>query len=207
MRLTPNSITLLGLPIGITAAFFLSQGSFSFAAFLVLLLGGCDLLDGFLAKSKGLTTPFGAFLDSTIDRITELLLFAGILFFYLRQERVLMVGVTYWVIGASLVISYTRARAENFIQNCRVGFWERPERLGLLLLGLVSGHLNTALWILAFGTTLTALHRIFYTRSTLSQKNPSPFRNILFRDYPRKSWAYRFYVLLVVMLTLSLKLS
>ena len=207
MRLTPNVITLLGLPFGIAAAFFLSQGSFLLAAFFILLLGGCDMLDGYLAKKKGLATSFGAFLDSTIDRITELLLFAGILFFYLQEGAIPMVGVTYWVIGASLVISYTRARAENFIQNCRVGFWERPERLGLLLLGLVSGHLNTALWILAFGTTLTALHRIFYTPSVLSQKSFSSFQKTLFREDSRKSLAYWCYVLLVVALALFLKLS
>ena len=207
MQLTPNVITLLGLPLGITAAFFLSKGSFFLAAFFVLLLCGCDLLDGYLAKKRGLATSFGAFLDSTIDRIAELLLFAGILFFYLQEGTVPMVGITYWVIGASLVISYTRARAENFIQNCRVGFWERPERLGLLLLGLVSEHLNTALWILAFGTTLTALHRIFYTRSALSQKRFSSFQKAIFHDTPRKSWAYRLYVFVVVALTLFLKLK
>ena len=164
------------------------------------------MLDGALAKSRALATPFGAFLDSTVDRITELFVFAGILFFYIRRGELGRAALTYWVIGSSLVISYTRARAENLIPSCRVGFWERPERIGLLVTGLVSGHLQTALWILAFGTTLTALHRIFHTQSVLSQKSFSPLQSIFFRDYPRKSWPYRLYIFVVILLTLFLKL-
>ena len=205
MRLTPNAITLLGLPLGGAAAFLLYRGDLLLSALPITLLGGCDLLDGYVAKTRGLVTPFGAFLDSTVDRLTELFLFAGILFFYLRQRDAVTACVTYWAMGGSLVISYTRARAENFIPNCRIGFWERPERIGLLLAGLVSGHLKTALWILAIGATFTLLHRIFYTRRALLEKPPQPFRTVLFRDYPRKSWPYCIYALVVVLLVLFVR--
>ena len=205
MRLTPNTITLLGLPFGGLAAFFLYEGAFLPAILFILLLSGCDILDGYIAKTKQLATPFGAFLDSTVDRVTELLLFAGILFFYLAQGDMQTAAVAYGVMGGSFLVSYTRARAENLIPNCRVGLWERPERLGLLLIGLVSGYLQTALWILLFGTTLTIFHRIFYTRRVLSDPNFRSFQNGLFRDYPRNSWSYRLYVLVVILLTLLLK--
>ena len=205
MHLSPNAISLLGIPLALFAAFFLSQGAFLLAAGFIVLLGGCDLLDGTLAKKKGLATDFGAFLDSTVDRITELFLFMGILLFYLREGSFQMAGVSFWVLGGSFVISYTRARAENLIENCRVGFWQRSERIVLILLGLLFGHLNTALWILLFGTTLTALHRILYTREILQKRTPS-LPKLLFWDYPRKSWPYRFCALLVILLTLLNKL-
>ena len=206
LRLTPNVVTSLSLPLAVCAAFFLSQGVPYFSFLLILLCGCCDILDGYLAKKKGLATPFGAFLDSTIDRIVDLLLFSGILFFYLREGDLLMAGVTYWVMGGSLVVSYARARAENFIPDCRVGFWERPERIILILMGLLTNRLKTVLWILAFGIPVTVLHRIIHTRSILQKKEPSPFQRLLLHHYPRKSWSYRILVLLVILLTLSVKL-
>lgn len=206
MPLTPNAITLLSLPLSALAAFFLYQGSSYLAALFIALSGGCDLLDGYLAKRRGLATPFGAFLDSTVDRIAELVIFMGILFFYLRVGSFVTAGVTYWAMGGSFVVSYARARAENLIPNCRVGFWERPERIALTLLGLLAGRLKTALWILAFGTTVTALHRILHTRSTLNEKPIHPLQHLFFKHHSRKSWPYRIYVLLVILLTLAVRL-
>lgn len=206
MVLTPNRLTLLALPFAFLSAVSLYKGSFGASVFWILLVSACDLLDGTLAKKKKMATPFGGFLDSTVDRVTDLFLFMGILFFYGKEGSFQMMGVTFWAMGGSFLVSYTRARAENVIENCRVGFWERPERIGLFLLGLVSGHLKTALWILALGVTLTACHRIFYTRRVLKKQGSlSPFQKILFWDYPRNSWPYRAFVLLVAILTLILK--
>ena len=204
--ITPNCITLLGLPIGAASGFFLYQGSHALAILFLVLLCGCDLLDGALAKKKGMSTPFGAFLDSTVDRITELSLFMGLLFFYLRNGSWITAGVTYWAMGGSFVISYSRARAENLIENCRVGFWERPERMGLLLFGLLTGRLENALWILALGVTHTVCQRILHTRWILAQRVPSSALGFFFKHYPRKSWPYRIYATLVVLLAFSLKI-
>ena len=205
MRLTPNAVTLFGLPIALLVALCIAQGSFLLGASLFLLLGGCDLLDGYIAKTRNLATPFGAFLDSSVDRVTDFILFFGILFFYLKEGDDKMVFVTGWALGGPFLVSYTRARAEKFIPSCRVGFWERPERIGLLLVGLVFGRLEMALWILAVGTTLTALHRVLYTQRTLSGK---PFRfPLLFPDYPRKSLPYWLYVAGVACIVLFVKLK
>lgn len=201
--LSPNQVTFLSLPLSVLSAYFLSRGDFFPAGLLLLLIGGCDLLDGFLARKKGLVTSYGAFLDSTVDRIAEFFLFMGIFLFYFRQGSLLMAGAAYWAMGGSFVISYTRARAENFIESARVGFWERPERMASLLLGMLSGNLGTVLWVLAFGTTLTALHRIVHVRRVLQNlPPPSTLERFLFWDHPRKSWPYHLYVLLVILLTL-----
>lgn len=199
MRLSPNAITLLGLPIGGATAFFLYEGQFWPAAFGVASLSACDLLDGTLARKKGLTSSFGAFLDSTIDRITELFLFMGLFFFYVREGELWTAAAAYWALGGSLVTSYARARAENFIENCRVGFWERPERLLGILLGLLTGRLKTVLWILAFGVTGTASYRILHTWAILNHKT------LFLRHHPRTSWPYRIYAAVVILLALSLR--
>ncbi|MBI4436206.1 MAG: CDP-alcohol phosphatidyltransferase family protein [Candidatus Omnitrophica bacterium] len=216
MRLVPNTITLLGFPAGLLAGSFLYKGAFLSSAAFLLLLCACDVLDGALAKKKGLSTPFGAFLDSTVDRATEFFLFMGALFYYFKEGSVEMAVVTYGALTGSFLVSYTRARAENFIKNCRVGFWERPERLLLFLLGLLGGRLKTSLGILFIGSTLTALDRILHTRHALQHDEKDLFetnatslplyRKILFWRYPRRSWPYRIYAGVVVLLTLTVKL-
>ncbi len=199
-RITPNGLTLLGLPFGVFAGFLLAGGHLRCASFFLFALSACDFFDGRIAKKMKLTTEFGAFLDSTVDRIVELFLFMGIIFLYSRRGDWRTALVAYGGLSGSLVVSYTRARAENFIKNCRVGFWERPERLLLLLLGLLTHHLTTALWILAIGTTLTSLHRILYTRYTLLHRN-LPWKT-LFWDFPRSSWMYRIAAFAVILVTL-----
>ena len=198
--LTPNTVTLLSLPVALIAALFLSQGRFFLAAFWLILLGGCDLLDGYLARTKKLDSPFGAFLDSTIDRLTELLVYFGILVLFLRKDPC-MAAVTYGVMGGSFVISYARARAEKFVENARVGFWERPERMVLLFLGLLLGRLEASLWILLFGVAQTATHRILHTYQALQKISLIPFQKILFWDFPRTSWPYRLLAFLVIAFT------
>ena len=216
MHLVPNAITLLGLPAGLLAGFFLYKGFFFFASVFLLALCACDFFDGALAKKKGLTSPFGALLDSTVDRVAEFFIFMGALFYYFEEGSIGMAAVTYWALAGSLLVSYTRARAENFIKNCRVGFWERPERLLLILLGLLAGRLKTALLILAIGSTFTALDRILHTRESLRHNERDLFepaagvrplyQRILFWRYPRASWPYRIYAGLIVLLTLCVRL-
>ena len=217
MRLVPNAITLIGLPAGLLTGFFLYKGLFFFASVSLLVLCACDFFDGALAKKRGLTSPFGAFLDSTVDRTTEFFIFMGALFYYFEEGSIGMAVVTYWALAGSLLVSYTRARAENFIKNCRVGFWERPERLLLMLSGLLTGRLKTVLWILAIGATSTFLDRILHTRESLRHNERDLFeraagaahpfyQRVLFWRYPRASWPYRIYVGLVVLLTLCVRL-
>lgn len=216
MRLVPNAITLFGLPAGLLAGFYLYKGAFTLSALFLTFLCACDFFDGALAKKKGLSSPFGAFLDSTVDRVTEFFIFMGALFYYFEEGSVGMAVVTYWALAGSFLVSYTRARAENFIKNCRVGFWERPERLLLFLLGLLTGRLTTALWILAIGSTFTALDRILHTRGSLRHNERDLFepaagvqpfyQRVLFWRHPRTSWPYRIYAGLVVLLTLCVRL-
>jgi len=204
----PNTITLLALPLSLIAALHIAIGDRILASFFILLLGACDLLDGYWARKRGTTSLFGAFLDSTVDRLVELFLYMGVLFFYVADGQLSMALLSFWVFGGSFGISYTRARAENLIGNCRVGFWERPERIILLWMGIFFNRLTSAMWILAIGVALTLLHRILHTQKALGEGlSFSTFQKTLFGDYPRASWAYRAYAAFAVFLFFFLPFS
>ncbi len=169
--------TWLGLTISLAsgAAFF--DGHFRLAALLLLLAGVCDILDGQLARLSGGVSRFGAFLDSTLDRLSESLVLLGILGFYLRNllglvlspERVIrQLGIGLepdtWVavailaglaLVASFMVSYTRARAEGLGIECRVGWFERPERVALLIIAGFVKVFAAMPWALLLLTTLS----------------------------------------------------
>src|SRR5262249_44917598 len=111
-------------------------------------------------------TTFGAFFDSVIDRYSDVVLFFGLLVFYARGYRFFYVVLVAFVMVSSVMVSYTRARAESLIGSCKVGFMERPERIVLVIIGVLFNRWGTmapCLWVIAVLSTITVIHRIRYT--------------------------------------------
>jgi CDP-diacylglycerol---glycerol-3-phosphate 3-phosphatidyltransferase len=163
LHINPNIITFTGVLISFWAAFEFGYGSFFKGGLIIILAGLFDMLDGEVARVSRTETQFGAFYDSVIDRYSDIIILQGLIVYYARQQQlgyVVLVGVV--VMGAVLT-SYTRARAESLIPSCKVGFMERPERIVLLIIGGLSGHIEAVLWILAVLGNWTVFDRIHYT--------------------------------------------
>ena len=172
-RISPNTLTFIGLLINIVAAilFGYARGPhanrmFVYAGLVVIGAGLFDMVDGRVARQTNQVSVFGAFFDSVIDRYSDVALFFGLLVFYARGNRLVYGFLCAFVMTASLMVSYTRARAEALIGSCKVGFMERPERVVLIILGALFntwGVMAPALWVLAVFSTITVIHRIRYT--------------------------------------------
>jgi len=160
---SPNVLTYAGLAIAAVAAVLFARGNLFWAAVAVFLSGFFDLADGPVARRLGRTSAFGAFLDSMLDRYSDMLLYMGLLVFYARVGRFFYVVLAAVAMAGSFMVSYSRARAESLIPTCKVGFMERPERLVLLILGGLFNRMAPALWVIAALSTLTVIHRIVYT--------------------------------------------
>ena len=160
---SPNLVTVLSFLVGLVAAYLLAQGLFLWGALAVLLSGALDLLDGALARATGKVSPFGALLDSTLDRLTEGAYFFGLLWFYLQGGSVLEVLLIYLTLLGSLLISYVRARSEGLGIQGDVGILARGERLVILALGLLLGRVTLALWVLVLLILVTFLQRLVYS--------------------------------------------
>ena len=169
----PNVITTLGF-ISVVAAGYLYHLDHVRTAGLVVLLGGMwDIFDGQVARVSGLASKFGSFYDSTLDRISEIVVFLGLLSLYNSYARewadVWMVYVIFMAMGGSIMVSYTRARAEGLGLDCKVGLMQRPERVVLLGLGSLAfglmWHGLVLRWVIitvAVLTNITALQRIVW---------------------------------------------
>lgn len=172
--LTPNSITVIGFLLNFPVAYVLAQGWFVWGAILIIFAGVFDMLDGALAKVTNRVTKFGGFLDSTLDRYSEVVIFLGLLIFYQTHSNTNVYGgelqgliLVYVSITGSLLVSYAKARAEGLGMECKVGWLPRPERIGIMALGCLVANwwtpaLVISLWVLAIGTNLTAWQRIIY---------------------------------------------
>ena len=192
-KLSPNALTILGFLLSLVIAWVLGTGHLFLGGFLVLFSGWFDLLDGALARATGQATRFGALFDSAIDRLSEAALLSGLLFFYAAQGSFQESLLIFAVFVGSVMVSYIRARAEGLGLEARVGLFTRPERLVLLALGLILSPIDLALlivlWILAVGTNLTAIQRLFYiwrkTRrekgETMSEQKDKPMSDIHFK--------------------------
>ena len=183
---TPDAITVAGLAFSLLAALLFARGSFLAAAFVIALTGLCDLLDGDVARLRGVVSPFGAFLDSTLDRAGEGALFGGLATYYFTRAS----GGAVWfrtndvdarfgdgdaqtlavlalaTLVLSFLVSYTRARAEGLGLECKVGVMERPERLLGLMAGALLGHrfMPGVLGLLFLLTLVTVLQRVYHVR-------------------------------------------
>src|SRR2546427_4348576 len=162
-RIHPNVLTFLGLVINSWAAFLFAAGSFMWAGAVVIGAGLFDMVDGRVARATSQVTRFGGFFDSVLDRYSDLALFMGLLVYYATINRFFYIVLTAIVMTGSVMVSYTRARAENTIPKCKVGFLERPERVVLLILGALFDRMAPVLWVLAVLSNVTVIHRMIYT--------------------------------------------
>ncbi len=163
LRVNPNILTSIGFAINMVAAYLFAFGYFFAAGVTVFLAGIFDLTDGPVARFTRRVTPFGGFLDSVLDRYSDLILLIGLLVYYGRINRFGYVALVAVAMIGSVMTSYTRARAENLIPTCKVGFLERPERIVLIIIGALFDRMAPVLWVIVVLSNLTVLHRILYT--------------------------------------------
>ncbi len=162
-RIHPNVLTFLGLVINIFGASLFAYGKFRWAALVVVVAGLFDMVDGRVARQTNQVTRFGGFFDSVVDRYSDLALLMGLLVYYANINRAFYIILTAIVMTGSVMVSYTRARAECFISKCKVGFLERPERIVLIIIGALFDRMAAVLWVIALLSTVTVVHRMFYT--------------------------------------------
>lgn len=196
LRIHPNILSLAGLILSAVAGLVYSTGSFFWGAWVVVLAGTCDALDGQLARQTEKDSPFGAFLDSTLDRFGEVFIFLGLAWHFSGGTRFfevtvgnttdfqspVAVALIILVIAGSFMVSYTRARAESLGVDCKVGWMQRPERVVLLIIGsllasipLVGPFVMTVtLLLLALLSNFTAIQRMTYVKKELSKKMLDP---------------------------------
>jgi CDP-diacylglycerol--glycerol-3-phosphate 3-phosphatidyltransferase len=162
-RIHPNVLTFIGLVINGAAAVLLASGRFIAAGLVMIAAGIFDMVDGRVARATNQVTLFGAFFDSVIDRYSDLVLLMGLLVYYASINRFFYVVLTAVVMTGSVMVSYTRARAECVIPKCKVGFMERPERMVLLILGALFNRMAPVLWVIAVIANITVIHRMLFT--------------------------------------------
>ena len=164
-------LTISGLLFALGSGFLIYRRALLWAAATLLASGLCDLLDGAVARQANQATAFGGILDSSLDRYGDAFVFAGLLFYYARQQNYLYTALTFSALIGSFSISYVRARAECEMDSCRVGFWERGERIGFLICGLCANNPALVLWVLGIAAHWTAVQRILYSSDTGKYSN------------------------------------
>ncbi|MBN2582861.1 MAG: CDP-alcohol phosphatidyltransferase family protein [Planctomycetes bacterium] len=213
LGVTPNMLTVFGLLVTFVAAGLIGAGrSYWIAAAAVMMVAGaCDMLDGAVARIGGKGSKFGGVLDSACDRISDVALLAGMAYYYVVTwpaqhaapgDGPGTINLTYALLAVlavinSTLISYVRARAEDEIANCDVGFWRRGERFAGTVIALFARNLPMLMWELGVWTALTALYRLLHTRTVLALGR-SPERKglwggiqrVVFFDERRGSLAY-----------------
>src|SRR6201997_1274256 len=162
-RIHPNVLTFLGLLINMVAAYMLAVGQFRWGAAVIIGAGLFDMVDGRVARETNRVTRFGGFFDSVLDRYSDCALLVGLLVWYGSINRPFYVVLTALVMTGSVMVSYTRARAENSIPTCKVGFMERPERVVLLIIGALFARMAQVLWVIAVLANITVIHRMIFT--------------------------------------------
>jgi phosphatidylglycerophosphate synthase len=165
----PNLLTVTGALVSLSAALAFSRGAFLAAGLLVLAGGFFDLVDGVVARHHGISTRFGAFLDSTLDRLVDMALLLGIAMHFAQTGRsggVLLAGSA---LVATVLVSYSKACAERFVPLIDVGVLERGERVVILAAGAIFNLLVPALWIVAIGSTITVIQRFVRAHHEMQQ--------------------------------------
>lgn len=164
LRLRPNHLTILGLGSSFLAALAFAWERERLAGGLLILSGLFDFFDGSLARLSGQVTPFGAFLDSVIDRYSDLVVLLGLILLFIRVGKFREILLTMVVLVGTVMVSYTKARAQSIGVACEIGLMERPERQICLIAGALLNLLPLALWALAILVNFTAVQRIVFTR-------------------------------------------
>jgi len=185
----PNILSIAGLLLSVAAGLIYCHGNFFWAAWVVVLAGVCDTLDGSIARQTNKKSAFGAFFDSTLDRYSDMFVFIGLAYYFAGGRPFLMplhagrspevspwtVMAIVFAIAGSFMVSYTRARAEGLGVECKAGMMQRPERITLLVIGSLLGSIPVAgvmlfkltLLALAISTNLTAAYRIVFTKNRM----------------------------------------
>jgi CDP-diacylglycerol--glycerol-3-phosphate 3-phosphatidyltransferase len=171
-----NAVTLTG-PVVVSLVFMpMFHGTQWLAGLVLIAAGAFDMLDGAVARISRGTTEFGAFLDSVTDRYTDALMLFGILVYLGRfvhgPERTLYFVLWGFSMVGTTTTSYIRARAENIIPECKVGFMERAERTVTIIIGLLAGNVHVTLWILAIFTNLISIQRVLFARAVMNGREP-----------------------------------
>src|SRR6202453_4903704 len=177
-RIHPNVLTFLGLLINMIAAWMLAVGQFRWGAAVIIGAGLFDMVDGRVARETNRVTRFGGFFDSVLDRYSDLALLVGLLVWYGSINRWGYVVLTAIVMTASVMVSYVRARAENTIPSCKVGFMERPERVVLLIIGALFDRMAPVLWVIAVLANITVVHRMVFTYQETKQLEEAQLRAV-----------------------------
>lgn len=166
LRINPNHLTFLGFVMSVVTAYTFARGRFVAAGVILIIAGLFDMVDGMVARNTQSETPFGAFFDSVMDRYSDLIIYLGLIIWYGSQDRMTYVVLVGVVMMGSVLTSYTRARAESLIPQCKVGFLERPERIVLLIIGSF-WYMDPVVWVIAVLSNWTVVHRILYTRARM----------------------------------------
>jgi CDP-diacylglycerol--glycerol-3-phosphate 3-phosphatidyltransferase len=159
--ISPNVITVIGFIMMIGVAVVVAMGHFVWGGILITAVAIFDAVDGTLARMMGRTSRFGAFLDSTLDRFSEAVIFLGLFIYFVGQNQNLELILIYATVVGSLMVSYARARAEGIGVPLKDGLFTRFERVLILVIGLIFNQLTAALWLLAIFSNLTAVQRMY----------------------------------------------
>lgn len=173
-RVTPDGITVAGLALSAGSAACLAGGALRSAGVVWLVGSALDVLDGALARHNGMAAPKGAFLDSSLDRISEGLVLTAAVYHFAAEQAELAAAISAYALLASLMVSYTRARAEALGASCKNGLATRPERVVLIGAGLLFNLLATAITLLAVLATVTTVQRLVQSRRRLSDLENIP---------------------------------
>jgi CDP-diacylglycerol---glycerol-3-phosphate 3-phosphatidyltransferase len=181
-HINPNILTVIGVALNVGCGLLFGMGRFFWAGIALIVANLFDMLDGQVARLSGRVTRFGGFLDSSLDRLSDMVIFVGLMVFYAR-ETPLHSTLNVFLAGAglmgSVMISYASARAESLIPKCDVGFLKRPERVVLFIIGALSSipgsnnffanRMPAVLWVLAVGSYWTFAHRMYHTWRELNK--------------------------------------
>lgn len=181
-RVHPNVLTFIGLLINVWAACLFGVGKFRWAGVVVIGAGLFDMVDGRVARETNRVTRFGGFFDSVLDRYSDLGLLVGLLVYYASINRNFYVVLTAIVMTGTVLVSYTRARAENTIPSCKVGFLERPERVVLIIIGALFNRMAQVLWVIAVLSNITVIHRMIYTYQEAERLEDAQLRAVRSSD-------------------------
>ena len=165
LGLTPNMVTILGLIGNSIGAYYLARGEMLTGGLLVLILTPIDALDGTMARLRGESSDFGAFVDSVSDRYSELIIYGGLLYHFLNLGEPLGGMLVFTAAAGSVLVSYVKARAEGLGYHAKVGILTRVERYLVLAPSLVFNQLYIGLAIIAVFANITAIQRIWHVRA------------------------------------------
>ena len=165
--ITPNAITAIGFLLSTVAAVFVSQGQFTIAGLILLVAAPLDVVDGSMARMIGTPSAYGSLIDSVTDRYSELVVFGGMMFYFINTQNTLAGMLVYVAAAGSVLVSYVKARAEGLNLNAKVGLLTRVERLIILITCLILNIPMVALWIIALLANFTAIQRLLFVRKQI----------------------------------------